>query len=171
MVDGALDSTWKNSDFLDYLGVAWTFADGEMGTPDPAHYGAVDCSGFIRLVYGYRSGYPLLATNEPGPGLPRRAWAMAEVGPGVTVLADTGTPPSNLGALQAGDLVFFDLDMAIDLRIDHVAIYLGHDDAGHHRFVSSRTRADGPTLGDLGGTSVLDDGELYARAFRGAKRL
>jgi hypothetical protein len=37
--------------------------------------------------------------------------------------------------------------------------------------VSSRRRADGPTLGDLGGTSVLDDGGHYARSFRAAKRL
>jgi hypothetical protein len=32
-------------------------------------------------------------------------------------------------------------------------------------------RADGPTLGDLGGTSLLDDGGYYAGSFRSAKRL
>jgi cell wall-associated NlpC family hydrolase len=161
----------ENSDFLDYLGVQWTFADGEVRRPDPQRYGAVDCSGFVRLVYGHRAGYPLLATNERGPGLPRRARAMAEVGPGVVVLPGTGAPPSNLGALQAGDLLFFDLDRAPDRRIDHSAIYLGRDEAGQHRFVSSRVRADGPTLGDLGGASVLDGGGHYARSFRSAKRL
>jgi cell wall-associated NlpC family hydrolase len=151
--------------------VRWRFADEEVRRPDPARYGAVDCSGFVRLVYGYRSGYPLLASEQPGPGLPRRARAMADVGPGAVVLPDAGTPPSNVGALQAGDLLFFDLDQAPDRRIDHVAIYLGRDDAGQHRFVSSRRRADGPTLGDLGGSSVLDDGGHYARSFRAAKRL
>ncbi len=161
----------ENSDFYDYLGIPWTFGDGEVPSPDPAHYGAVDCSGFVRLVFGYRSGYPLLGTNEPGPGLPRRARAMLEVGPGITVLPDTGAPPSNLGALQPGDLLFFDLDRAIDRRIDHSAIYLGRDDTGHQRFVSSRGRVDGPTLGDVGGTSLLDDDGYYARSFRAAKRL
>jgi cell wall-associated NlpC family hydrolase len=161
----------ENSDFLDYLGRRWEFADGETRRPDPEHYGAVDCSGFVRLVYGYRAGYPLLATNDAGPGLPRRARAMAEVGPGAVVLPDTGVPPTDLGSLQAGDLLFFDLDRAPDLRTDHSAIYLGRDDDGRHRFVSSRIRADGPTLGDLGGTSLLDDGGNYSRAFRSAKRL
>jgi cell wall-associated NlpC family hydrolase len=161
----------ENSDFYDYLGIPWTFGVDEVQTPDPVHYGAVDCSGYVRLVYGYRSGYPLLGTNAPGPGLPRRARAMLEVGPGIVVLPDTGAPPSNLGALQAGDLLFFDLDRAADRRIDHSAIYLGRDDAGQHRFVSSRGRVDGPTLGDEGGTSLLDDGGYYARSFRAAKRL
>jgi cell wall-associated NlpC family hydrolase len=161
----------ENSDFLDYLGIPWTFADGAEREPDPEHYGAVDCSGFIRLVYGYRAGYPLLASNERGPGLPRRARAMVEVGPGTVLLPDTGAPPANLGVLQAGDLLFFDLDGAPDQRIDHSAIYLGRDAAGQHRFLSSRMRADGPTLGDLGGTSLLDGGGHYARSFRVAKRL
>ncbi len=161
----------ENSDFRDYLGISWRFADGEVREPEPERYGAVDCSGFIRLVLGYRSGYPLLATNEAGPGLPRRARAMSEVGPGTLVLPDTGEPPSDLGALQTGDLLFFDHDAAVARRIDHVAIYLGRDEAGQHRFVSSRGRANGPTMGDLGGTSLLDDGGYYARAFRAAKRL
>jgi cell wall-associated NlpC family hydrolase len=161
----------ENSDFYDYLGVTWRFADRQVRRPERERYGAVDCSGFVRLVYGYRAGYPLLSGERPGPGLPRRARAMAEVGPGAVVLPDTGVPPTNLAALQAGDLLFFDLDRAPDRRIDHVAIYLGRDEAGKARFVSSRRRADGPTLGDLGGTSVLDDGGHYARSFRAAKRL
>ncbi|TQM05936.1 NlpC/P60 family protein [Pseudonocardia kunmingensis] len=161
----------ENSDFVDYLGVSWRFADGEVRQGEPGRYGAVDCSGFIRLVYGYRAGYPLRADNERGPGLPRRARAMVEVGPGAVLLPDTGAPPSNLGVLQAGDLLFFDLDGAPDQRIDHSAIYLGRDAAGQHRFLSSRVRADGPTLGDLGGTSLLDGGGHYSRSFRAAKRL
>jgi cell wall-associated NlpC family hydrolase len=161
----------ENSDFLDYLGIQWTFEDGAVGKPDPDHYGAADCSGFIRLVYGYRAGYPLRGDNERGEGLPRRARAMVEVGPGTVLLPDTGSPPSNLGVLQAGDLLFFDLDGAPDQRIDHSAIYLGRDETGQHRFLSSRVRADGPTLGDLGGPSLLDGGGHYARSFRVAKRL
>jgi cell wall-associated NlpC family hydrolase len=161
----------ENNDFLDYLGVGWKFADGEERAPDPGRYGSVDCSGFVRLVFGYRSGYPLIAKNAAGPGLPRRAFAMAEFGPGTVLVSDTGEPPKDFGVLQPGDLLFFDLDQAPDRRIDHVAIYLGPDDSGHPRFVSSRGRANGPTLGDLGGTSLLDDGGHYSRAFRSAKRL
>jgi cell wall-associated NlpC family hydrolase len=161
----------ENNDFHDYLGVGWTFADGARRDPDPVRYGTVDCSGFVRLVYGFRAGYPLIPTNERGPGLPRRARAMSENGPGVVLLPDTGGVPTDLGVLQAGDLLFFDLDKAPDGRTDHVAIYLGRDESGGHRFVSSRVRADGPTLGDLGGTSLLDDGGYYARSFRSAKRL
>jgi cell wall-associated NlpC family hydrolase len=161
----------ENNDFYDYLGVDWTFADGARREPDPVRYGTVDCSGFVRLVYGFRAGYPLIPTNERGPGLPRRARAMSEVGPGVTLLPDTGGIPTNLGVLQAGDLLFFDLDKTVDGRTDHVAIYLGRDESGGHRFVSSRVRADGPTLGDLGGTSLLDDGGYYSRSLRSAKRL
>jgi cell wall-associated NlpC family hydrolase len=160
----------ESADFFDYLGIDWTF-DDEVRRPDPAQYGAVDSSGFVRLVFGYRMGYPVLDAGEPGPGLPRGATAMSEVGPGTVVLPDTGAPPSDLSALQGGDLLFFDLDPTVDPHIDHVALYLGLDDAGQHRFVSSRTRADGPTLGDEGGASLLDDDGLYARAFRGAKRL
>jgi cell wall-associated NlpC family hydrolase len=161
----------ENSDFVDYLGISFEFADGEARRPDPVHYGSLDCSGFVRMVFGYRSGYPLLAGNEAGPGLPRRAMAMAAVGPGTVVLPDTGAPPANLGALQPGDLLFFDLDRAPDGRSDHTAIYLGRDTSGQHRFVSSRGRANGPTLGDLGGASLLDGDGYYARSFRSAKRL
>jgi cell wall-associated NlpC family hydrolase len=161
----------ENNDFYDYLGVDWSFVDGARREPDPVRYGTVDCSGFVRLVYGFRAGYPLIPTNDRGPGLPRRARGMAENGPGVTLLPDTGGIPTDLGVLQAGDLLFFDLDKTPDGRTDHVAIYLGRDESGGHRFVSSRVRADGPTLGDLGGTSLLDDGGYYAGSFRSAKRL
>ncbi|MFD1531075.1 NlpC/P60 family protein [Pseudonocardia aurantiaca] len=161
----------ENSDFADYLGVPWTFADGQVRDPEPERYGSVDCSGFVRLVYGYRAGYPLLATNVAGPELPRRAWAMAELGPGVPVVTSEAGEPSDLRTLQPGDLLFFDLDQAPDGRNDHSAIYLGLDDAGQHRFVSSRIRAEGPALGDLGGVSLLDGDGRYARAFRVAKRL
>ena len=159
----------ENSDFYDYLGVAWTFPDGEQEIPDPARYRDVDCSGFLRLVLGYRMGLPLRNTNDAGAGLPRRAYAMAVVGPGVAIIPDEGTTVTDYSALQPGDLVFFNLDA--HPQIDHSAIYLGLDDSGHHRFLSSRRRADGPTLGDLGGPSLLDGGGHYYRGFRAARRI
>ncbi|SDE00185.1 NlpC/P60 family protein [Actinokineospora iranica] len=159
----------EQSDFIDYLGVSWKFGDGVTRKPKPRHYGATDCSGFIRLVFGYRSGYPLLSGNTPGPGLPRRAYAIAEFGPGVALVPDTGARVTDYAALQPGDLLFFHLEG--DEQIDHVALYLGIDTAGRHRFMSSRERANGPTMGDLGGTSLLDDNGNYSRSWRAARRV
>ncbi|MFC5105145.1 NlpC/P60 family protein [Kibdelosporangium philippinense] len=160
----------ERSDFYDYLGVPWEFEDGTRTKPDSKHYGAVDCSGFVRLVYGYRHDFPLLGTNTPGPGLPRRAYAMAEFGPGVTPIPNTGRRSTTFETLQAGDLVFFEVEGGAD-ELDHAGIYLGVDSDGRHRFMSSRERVNGPTLGDVGGTSLLDDGGMYSRGFRAARRI
>ena len=161
----------EDSDFNDYLGVRWTYPDGTGQSADPTRYGDADSSGYVRLVYGYRAGYPLLGTDGPGPGLPRRAAAMSDVGPGVDVTADGASPIEAYGRLQPGDLVFFDLDPLVDRHMDHVGIYLGTDQDGGLRFLSSRGKADGPTFGDRGGPSLLDGDGYYARALRHAKRL
>jgi cell wall-associated NlpC family hydrolase len=160
----------EQSDFYDYLGVPWTFEDGTRKKPDSEHYGAVDCSGFVRLVYGYRLNYPLLGTNTPGSGLPRRAYAIAESGPGVATVPNTGQRSIAYDALQPGDLVFFEVEGGTD-QLDHAGIYLGADSDGRHRFMSSRERINGPTFGDVGGTSLLDDGGMYSRGFRAARRI
>ena len=157
------------SDFYDYLGADWTFADGDTESAERRRYGAVDCSGYVRLVYGYRMGLPLLNVNKKGPGLPRRAFAMAEFAPGKVIVHNTRRQAQAYHRLQPGDLVFFDINGGP--QIDHTGIYFGRDDTGHHRFISSRARANGPTLGDLGGTSLLDDDGFYSRGFRTAKRL
>ena len=70
-----------------------------------------------------------------------------------------GTPVGRKD-LRPGDLVFFHRGRGIG----HVGIYLGLDSEGHQRFLSSRKTANGPTLGDLGGRSILDGSGLYARA-------
>jgi hypothetical protein len=162
-------SRLERSDFFQYLGIPYTFVDGVRVTPEQARYGTVDSSGFVRLVYGYRLGYPLLGGNARGPGLPRRAWAISADGPGVAVVGLTGTRRTDYNRLQPGDLVFFEMEG--DNQLDHVGMYLGRDNRGAHRFVSSRKQADGPTFGDLGGTSSLDDGGLYSRAWRSARRI
>jgi len=161
----------ESSDFNDYLGIEWTYPGGTRRMPKPTHLGALDCSGFIRAVFGYRSGYPLEFAPATGHALPRRAIMMAESGPGVVVIADDGRHDTDLDRLQAGDLLFFDADPGDGPAIDHVGIYLGIDSAGRHRFMSSRKTANGPTLGDVGGASVLDGTGLYASAFRSARRL
>jgi hypothetical protein len=50
-------------------------------------------------------------------------------------------------------------------------MYLGVDDRGHHRFISSRTTANGPTMGDLGGESILDGTGYWALRWRTARRI
>jgi len=159
----------EQSDFLDYLGISYAFPDISK-EPKVDHWGALDCSGFVRMVYGYRLGYPMLGTNDPGPGLPRRAYAIAENGPGVALIPNKRTRVTTYDALQPGDLVFFEVEGAED-ELDHVGIFVGIDSDGHYRFMSSRERANGPTFGDLGGTSLLDDGGMYSRGWRAARRI
>ncbi|GIG61548.1 hypothetical protein Lfu02_59200 [Longispora fulva] len=170
--DADPDGRAENSDFYDYLGVPWSFPDGKKEQPDPERIHSLDCSGFIRMVYGYRLGLPLRGTNTPGEGaLPRRAYAMAEFGPGQIVIPNSGTQARDFDKLQPGDLLFFHTASAEGASIEHMGIYLGIDDAGHQRFISSRTKANGPTLGDAGGESILDGTGYWAVRFRTARRV
>ncbi|CAM5722604.1 NlpC/P60 domain-containing protein OS=Streptomyces alboniger OX=132473 GN=CP975_27985 PE=3 SV=1 [Streptomyces alboniger] len=162
----------EKSDFYDYLGIDWDFPDGTRAQPETDRYGCVDCSGFQRLVWGYRMGIPVHNTNTKGTGLPRRAYAIAAHGPGRQVIPHTGTrQAADLDVLQPGDLVFFAIIKDRPDFIDHVGIYMGLDDKGRHRFYSSRSAANGPTLGDLSGHALLDGTDFYARGFRAARRL
>jgi cell wall-associated NlpC family hydrolase len=169
--DSSGESRLEANDFYDYMGVDWTFDDGTVEQADPKRLGALDCSGYIRMVFGVRLGYPLLGTNEPGPGLPRRAYAMADFGPGALLIDDEGKrpPAQELDGLRPGDLVFFVTDDVPG--IDHSGIYLGVDSEGEHRFMSSRGTINGPTLGDVAGPSVLDGDGLFATNFRAARRV
>ncbi|MDX3638083.1 NlpC/P60 family protein [Streptomyces sp. MB09-02B] len=161
------------SDFYDYLGIPWAFPDGTRMRPEKARYGHVDCSGFQRLLWGYRMGIPLLHTNTDsgGTGLPRRAFAIAAHGPGRLLIPHTGERLTDLSTLQPGDLVFFAIIRERPKLIDHVGMYMGLDDRGHHRFYSSRSAANGPTMGDLAGRALLDGTGFYARGLRAARRL
>jgi cell wall-associated NlpC family hydrolase len=172
-VDNPLDFAYhdEQSDFYDYLGIPWTFPDGTHAQPAKARYGDVDCSGFQRLVWGYRHGIPLHNTNAAGTGLPRRAFAIADYGPGRLLIPDTGVQPTDLSALQPGDLVFFAIIKDQPKLIDHCGMYLGLDSHGRHRFHSSRSAANGPTMGDMSGHALLDGTDFYARGFRAARRL
>ena len=99
---------------------------------------------------------PAWAPN--GVGLPRRARYQAGYGVSIPVP-------------QVGDLVFFDASTDDGAAIDHVGIYLGVDSAGHRRFISSRKKANGPTMGDVGGASIIDGGGYWAAAFRAVRRI
>jgi cell wall-associated NlpC family hydrolase len=165
------DGRAENSDFYDYLGVGWEFPDGVTEKPSATHLRSLDCSGFLRMVYGYRLGFPLRGSNTAGPGLPRRAFAMAKFGPGALLMPNTGRRARELDRLLPGDLLFFNAGPVQGSNIEHSGMYLGVDDRGHHRFVSSRSQANGPTMGDLAGESILDGTGYWALRFRTARRI
>lgn len=162
----------EGADFNDYLGITWTYDDG----PDWAEreqLRSLDCSGFIRMVLGFRMDVPLVLRPD-AQGLPRSAFEMLQSAPGVVTMPDTGRPPSSPSEpsdLLPGDLVFFDANNDDGDRVDHVGHSLGLDSVGAARFVSSRKTVNGPTLGDVGGRSVLTGTGLYALPWRAARRI
>jgi cell wall-associated NlpC family hydrolase len=177
---GPETSRQEGADFNDYLGVTWNYPDDPADAPEPHQFRCLDCSGYIRMVWGYRhhlpgAGFedrlPLgLAPTPDRRSIPRRAFQIYDNAPGLLVLR-RGESTSDLSRLDVGDLVFFDADPDDGPQIDHVGMYLGRDKDGRRRFVSSRKQRNGPTLGDYHGASVLDGTGLYARAFCGVRRL
>lgn len=175
------DGRREGSDFNDYLGLRWLYPTESPDPPQPARFRCLDCSGYMRMVWGYRhhlpaAGYPDTVPLSRGPrgrgALPRRAVQMYADAPGLVLVHDSGGPVTDLTALDVGDLVFFDASDDDGDAIDHVGMYLGIDANGRRRFISSRKTVDGPTLGDVAGASVLDDAaEHYSRAFRAVRRL
>ncbi|WP_317446122.1 NlpC/P60 family protein [Streptomyces collinus] len=166
----------EQNDFYDYLGIDYTFRNGTTMVARKERYRALDCSGFMRMVWGYRARFPLMATNTDGDGLPRSADGMARSKVGVDVLKLSGpspwyTRPQNIDVVQPGDLLFFKMDHRTGNHLDHVAMYLGVDTDGHRVFVSSRKEVNGPTMGDKGGASRIDGNGFYAGLLRSAKRL
>jgi hypothetical protein len=161
----------EGSDFNDYLGVEWPYSDGTLDRPETSQAYSLDCSGYIRMVWGYRSGLPLsLHPHAEHKAVPRRAYQIYESGPGIIVINNNSTQVIDLSSLQAGDLVFFDADKGDGELIDHVGMYLGIDNNGQYRFISSRKSIDGPTLGDYKGKSILNGIGLYSVSFRSVRR-
>ncbi|MBA3778222.1 MAG: C40 family peptidase [Chloroflexi bacterium] len=156
------------ADFNDFLGVAWTYGS-RIDAPEPAELRSLDCSGFVRMVLGYRFGMRMSIGASAG-ALPRRASDQLASGPGRLMVANSGHRLTSYDNLRAGDLVFFDASTVDGPAIDHVGIYVGRDAQGLHRFISSRRMADGPTVGDVGGASVLDGFGYWALAFRAVRR-
>lgn len=168
LVDGQRQ---EGSDFNDYLGVAWKYYDGSVDKPEKKQVGSLDCSGFVRMVLGYRMGWPLENQQHTRKRIPRRATEIERYAPGRVIIPNTGARPANLSQLQAGDLLFWNADPLDGPAIDHVGIFLGRDSLGDYRFISSRKSVDGPTMGDVRGPSVLNrKGKLYSDSFRAAKR-
>jgi cell wall-associated NlpC family hydrolase len=111
------------ADFNDYLGVDWQYG-ASADQSEPAELGKLDCSGFIRMVLGYRLGIPMSISAAPGT-LPRRAAVQFSAGRGRVIVSNTGRQVTSLGRLRPGDLAFFDASTRNGTVIDHVGIFVG----------------------------------------------
>src|SRR5215831_16510580 len=50
LIDGKRE---EGSDFNDYLGIQWQYPE-QVDKPEKRQFGCLDCSGFVRMVWGYR---------------------------------------------------------------------------------------------------------------------
>lgn len=164
------------ADFHDYLGIDWTYPSGTKRTAREKFFRKLDCSGYVRMVYGYRGApnrIPLSITVW-NTTIPRVSYNQYYYGTGVILIEHRRdvVPAVELSVLQPGDLVFFDSSSRLGEEINHVGIYLGVDVLGRMRFVSSLPSVDGPIFGRSSGSDyVLDGTGFWARALRGARRL
>ncbi|MDC3983191.1 hypothetical protein [Polyangium jinanense] len=175
----------SGADFHDYLGLSWDPADGNIVAPDSTQIGKVDCSGFLRLIFGFRANFLYGGVEAKIPmswyvtgTLTRASKDQYQSGPGKIIVpfrtqptgavAFNGTPTAaELSAIQVGDIVFFDsgCDYSVSspscgtdwTTIGHTGIYVGRDSSNNARFLSSRSTADGPTVANTGGWSVFND--------------
>jgi cell wall-associated NlpC family hydrolase len=169
----------EGADWNDYLGVTGNYPGLATTTdaPEAHQLGCLDCSGFVRTVFGYRGGLPMClddAIDYNGARIPRRSVDQAANGPGVIITSNVGAAPTSFTELMPGDVLYWDADTTNPTeeegQVDHSGIYLGVDANGDKRFLSSRKVASGPTLGDLGGASIINGTGLYARALRTVRR-
>ena len=97
------DSTkrMEGSDFNDYPGLSWTYDyDSYTDNPETDQIGSLDCSGFMRMIWGYRrslAGYrygdriPLKHdTASSFAGMPRKSYEIYESGVGTIIIANSG---------------------------------------------------------------------------------
>ncbi|WP_369035986.1 hypothetical protein [Streptomyces adonidis] len=166
---------YEGADFHEYMNVGWTFDDGTHTGPSSKQIGNLDCSGYVRIVYGYHLGVPLAAGEDTtGLRIPRKSRHMADHTPGVRIDRTDGTNPPAAALLQPGDLVLFNADSGDDnptVTVDHVGIHLGLDAGGKRRFLSSRKTVNGPTMSDLGGASLLDGTGTYTTTLHTVHRV
>lgn len=161
----------EGADFNDYLGIEWEYSRTSQRIANISKLRCLDCSGFIRMVYGYRGGYPL-GLSAGATRLPRTSTNLAYNAPGVLIASHESSAPSTT-QLQIGDLVYFGVanHENAESRVAHIGIYLGLDPQGNQRFISSRRTLDGPTFADIGGVSTLNGTGQYPDTFRAIRRL
>lgn len=171
----------EGADFNDYLGIRWQYETDESDKPEPEQFRCLDCSGFVRMVWGHRhnfsgSGYvdaiPFSLKIKPDSStMPRRAWQICVGAPGIPIIPNRGVQVTDFSKLGIGDLVFFDANEDDGSAIDHIGMFMGLDVTDKHRFISSRKSINGPTMSDFKGKSVLEGTGLYAQSFRAVRRL
>ena len=178
----------EGADFNDNLGIPWPYpGTKKTDKPEARQQGCLDCSVYMRMIWGFRShlpcsafrsGVPLSIESDGGATMPRRADDIASSAPGILLgpTAQARPSPAVLDKLQAGDLVFFNMDAKDDTpgqeQLDHVGMYLGLDSQGLRRFIHSPKSANGPTMGDgPNSPSILDGNGLYAEQLRVIRRL
>ena len=175
----------SGADFHDYLGISWDPLDANIVAPDTTQLGKLDCSGFLRLVFGERTNFVYNLVNAKVPmslyvsgTLTRASRDQYQLGPGKIIVpfrtqptgaaAFQGAPSSTeLATIQVGDVVFFDSDCdytvtspscgTTSASIGHAGIYVGRDSSNNARFLSARSTADGPTVANTGGWSVFNN--------------
>jgi cell wall-associated NlpC family hydrolase len=176
----------EGPDWSDFQGVDYTY-DCQVRPARPLSFQSIDCSGYLRMVMKQFGVEPdNCAPNFDGVRMPRVTKNIEEFGPGVRVIPYVPnvvpSPSQWEPIIQPGDLVWFSAAEVNDYdpspgqgypesRIDHVGVYLGVDEQGRHRFISSRKSVNGPQMSDVSGASTLDGTGLYARAFRGIRRI
>lgn len=166
------------ADFNDYIGLKWTYPSGTTSSADAKFFRKLDCSGYVRMVFGYR-GTPHkipLSLTVKYTTIPRTSYNQYLYGTGVILIENKlkQPPASALAVLQPGDILFWDSSSSRDTPggINHVGIYLGKDTAGRMRFISSLPSTDGPIFGRSSGNDYIIDGTgFWAKALRGARRL
>lgn len=161
----------EGADFNDYLGITWTYTGDDL--PEATEFRSLDCSGFTRMVWGYRAGLPLSLSATGAGQLPRVSRDQIDSGPGVFIVPRASAQITDFTLLRVGDIVGFDATAEpgeLDGEIDHLGIFLGVDTVGSYRFISSRKTPAGPSFSDTGGPSILDGTGLYARTFRAVRR-
>jgi hypothetical protein len=169
----------EGADFNDFLGIHIDYpnlASPTFDNPEPAQLGCMDCTGFVRMIYGYWGGVPMSLTqtvDANGINLPRRAVLLGPNGPGTLIAGDGTNPPPTTG-IQIGDVLTWNADKTdddVEQTDDHSGYYMGVDTAGNQRFISSRKTANGPTISDLGGASILNGTGTYAGRIRHIRRI
>jgi cell wall-associated NlpC family hydrolase len=176
----------EGADFNDYIGIRWNYSHLAVPTvdiPEASQLNCLDCSGFLRMVFGFHLDVPMCLQEDAdlnGLNLPRRSVQIAPSGPGVLIAQGSGAPPTLTG-LQIGDVVAFNADVLddqsgddradIEENDDHVGIYIGHNLSGDDLCLSSRKTANGPTIGALGGASQLNGDGFLAVALRHIRRI
>jgi hypothetical protein len=158
----SVGSNTIGADFYDYRGMEWPAGNPVPDSPDATRYRSLDCSGFVRMLFGWRgTGSPsqkldLGRTSSSGltPGsdpmgefIPRTSYQMHD---SLTTAGVRYTWDDDDSRFDPGDLVFYDTGNESPIEVTHVGIVVYNDRNGTVWVASSRMQdaetQDGPLL-------------------------